>query len=145
MAALVAAAIGTGGWLLMRTRSARRTWDAGYEAAVGETRWLTAELLPTLGLAEAPEAVRGGWTVAAPRVTQLEDQLSGLAATATQETGRTQATTLRDAVRESRVTLDRVTGGAMADPASVRADVQQAARRLSEALASVQPPVPPAG
>lgn len=142
LALLVVAALGTGLWLFLRARAARQAWQAGLATALDGTRWFAGDLLPTLGLSETPDALRGGWTVAAPRVAQLEDQLSQLQAGARDEAGRTQATTLRDAVRESRTALDRATLGE--DMAAARGEVQQAGRRLNEALNAVQPPAPPA-
>jgi hypothetical protein len=141
LALLVAAGLGTGVWLFLRARSARQAWQAGPAAALNDTRWFAGDLLPALGLSETPDALRGGWTVATPRVAQLEDQLSQLQASAKDEAGRTQATTLRDAVRESRTALDRAALGA--DMTAARGEVQQAARRLNEALNAVQPLAPP--
>ena len=143
LALVVAAGLGTGLWLLLRARAARQAWEAGFGTALDGSRWLAGDLLPTLGLSETPDALRGGWTVAAPRVSQLEDQLSALAASARDEAGRAKATILRDAVRDSRGALDRV--ALQPDMAAARAEVQQAAQRMNDALGSVQPPAQPSG
>ena len=93
------------GWLFLRRSRNRRAWGARLASAENEVGWFARDLIPQLRGSGSPAGVSGGWTVAAPRVDALEENLSRLITTAPGGQQRARVLTLRDAVRTSR---DRV-------------------------------------
>jgi hypothetical protein len=92
-------------WLLVRRARNRRAWEARLAAAEAEVGWFARDLIPQLRGSASLAGVSGGWAVASPRVTSLDDQLSQLVSTAPGEGERSRASALRGAVRTAR---DRV-------------------------------------
>jgi len=86
-------------------RSRRRRWLADLAGAEEEVGWFARDLVPQLRGSGSVEGVAGGWAVAAPRVTALDDRLTRLVTTAPGAEDRMRATTLQEAVRAAR---DRV-------------------------------------
>ena len=64
--------------------------------------WFARELLPQLRRAGSVERMAGGWQVESARVAAVEDRLTGLEATAPNDTDRARTRNLRDAVRVAR-------------------------------------------
>ena len=104
-AILVGAAVGIP--LLVRSRR-RAAWRQRLAEAEGELGWLARELLPGLRRVASVEQVAGGWTVGAPRVTAVEDELTALESTAYDDAGRDRARSLRDACRLARVRMEQL-------------------------------------
>jgi hypothetical protein len=112
---LVLVAGGVVAWLLLRRARSRRAWEARLAAAEAEVGWFARDLIPQLRGSASPAGVSGGWTVASPRVTALDDQLTQLVSTAPGETEESRASALRGAVRAAR---DRVVAVVGADEGS---------------------------
>lgn len=127
--------------LVFRRRRARQAWQAELSAATSEVGWFARDLLPQLRRSGSAEAVVGGWSVAVPRVAQLEDQLTRLVATAPDEERRSHALAARDAVRQSRERLATLAAGPGQD---WRAGIDAAQAPLLTALAPPPPPAPEA-
>ena len=87
--------------LVVRSRR-RGSWHDQYDEAVAEVTWFARELLPQLRQAGSAERLAGGWQVGSARVGAVEDQLTGLEATAPSDTDRERTRTLRDTVRVAR-------------------------------------------
>ena len=106
---LLAAAVVVGaGFLVVRARR-RSAWDAEATEAEADVAWFARELLPQLQQAATIDALAGGWQVGgASRVARSEDRLTGLEASAPDESRRTRARTLRDAVRSARADVESV-------------------------------------
>ncbi len=96
---LLAAALAA---ILVPRAKRRSRWDADLAAQEAEVTWFVRELVPGLQLARSPDAVAGGWQVAATRVVHAEDQLTGLESTAPDDARRSRARSLRDTVRAAR-------------------------------------------
>jgi hypothetical protein len=141
---LLAAAV-TAVVLWLRSRAARRRWEADFAAALTETRWLAVEILPALQRAKEPAEVEGAWTVARPRVMAIESDFEALSATASDEQSAAQVAALLAAVRGTRATADQQTG--VGDPAHgpVFVDLFDARRHLDDALALANPEVSGSG
>lgn len=105
---VLAAAVAAGaGYLLVGARR-RSAWDSEAAEAASDVAWFARELLPQLQLAPTPDSLAGGWQVGAARVAGAEDRLTGLVASAPDESRRTRARTLRDAVRAARADVESV-------------------------------------
>jgi hypothetical protein len=98
-------------WFGVARGRRRRAWEERLHAAEAEVAWLARELLPQLRATGSLEQVAGGWTVARPRVSAAEDQLTVLESSAHGEASTARARVLRDAVRESRALVERLRGG----------------------------------
>ena len=101
LAALLAAV------LVPRARR-RAEWAADLASDEAEAAWFARELLPRLQTSATPDALAGGWSVAADRVMATEDRLTGLASTAPDDAGAARATQLRDAVRAARLGVEEL-------------------------------------
>lgn len=134
---LAAVAAGLGAYLVVRARR-RRAWDADASAAELEVAWFARELLPQLQQARTTEALEGGWEVSAARVGAVEDRLTGLEAAAPDETRRTEAGGLRDAVRAARADVESLI--ASDDPQGAPYQLAATSARLQAALNSPAPP-----
>jgi len=124
--------------LLVRARR-RRAWRADLSAAEDEVAWFARMLVPELRQAGSPERVAGGWTVAASRVSAVEDRLTALEASAPDDAGRARTRTLRDAVRSSRGRMQELLGSAAPDTLSHGLDA--IAAELEAALRAASPSV----
>ena len=133
------AALGLAAVLAMTIRRSRRrrSWQADLTVAEADAAWFARELLPQLQRAVSPDEVAGGWRLAAPRVTSIEDRLTGLEASAPEGSGRTRARQLRDAVREARHAVDDVVQ--VRDQQTLALELSSTSARLDAALA---PPTP---
>ena len=78
----------------------RRAWDAALAGNEAEVSWFARELLPVLQ--RAPDELAGGWHVGVERVSQAEDELTGLSGSSPDSVRRDRAHQLRDAVRAAR-------------------------------------------
>ena len=106
-ALLVGSAVGIP--LAMRARR-RSAWRQELAADEAELAWFARELLPGLRQAGSREQVAGGWAVGQARVAAAEDRLTVLESTAPDDAGRQRARSLRDAVRQARAHMGRLTG-----------------------------------
>jgi hypothetical protein len=120
----------------------RREWAAGLAADEAEATWVADELLPRLQAAVGPDALAGGWQVGVARVSALEDRLTGLEATAHDDTGRARAQTLRDAVRATREGVDELVDARLPGPRT--GELGLIARQLRDVVTPPAPPGPPA-
>lgn len=136
---VVAAVIGL---LLQRRSRSRRTWRAQLASAEREVGWFARDLVPQLRGTGSAAGVAGGWSVATPRVTSLEDHLSRVVATAPGDQERARAVALQTAVRTAR---DRVAAVVAAGEASAQwsLDLDEAQAPLLAVL--VPPDKEPAG
>jgi hypothetical protein len=135
---LLAAAV-TAVVLWMRSRAARRRWDADFAAALTETRWLAVEIVPALQRAKVPAEREGAWAIARPRVTALETDFGALSTTAPDGQSAERAAALLASVRGTRATADQEIGvGGPTDEATF-ADLFDARRQLDDALALANP------
>ena len=103
--------------VLLVQRRKRRAWRDRLAAAEREVAWFARDLVPQLRGAGSAAGVAGGWSVAAPRVTSLDDQLSRLATTAPGDEDRARVIAVQTAVRTSR---DRVAAVVAAGDANVQ-------------------------
>jgi len=106
-AMLVGAAVAIPLAIRARRRSA---WQQELVDEEGELAWFARELLPGLRQAGSREQVAGGWAVGQGRAAAAEDRLTVLESTAPDEAGRVRARSLRDAARQARAHMDRLTG-----------------------------------
>lgn len=114
-------------------RARRRSrWDTALAAQHDEVTWLAQELIPGLQRVASPDAVAGGWQVAAARVTRAEDQLTGLESTAPDEVRGSRARSLRDAVRAARQGIEQLI--VSRDPAALPRDLTAIGNHLQAAL-----------
>ncbi len=132
LAGLVLLALVVGIPLVVRSRR-RAAWTAELTTATAEVAWLARVLLPQLQSTGSVDQLAGGWSVALPRVTGVQDQLTGLAATARRDDDRLRATQLRDAVQGARDRVDQVV--AARSPGPFLPDLVAAAATLEAALA----------
>ena len=124
--------------LILVPRARRRSaWDEELAAAESGAAWLARELLPQLQQVGSPAEVSGGWQVAAGRVTQVEDQLTGLESSAPDEVRRNRALLLRDALRDARHGVEQVI--VTRDPTTVPRDLAAVATNLSAVLDRARP------
>ena len=105
------------GLLLQRRSRKRRAWRDQLAAAEREAAWFARDLVPQLRGAGSAAGVSGGWSVAAPRVTSLDDQLSRLVTTAPSDGDRARVIAVQTAVRTAR---DRVAAVVAAGDANVQ-------------------------
>ena len=120
--------------LLPRARR-RSTWDTDLAAQQDEVTWFARELVPALQQAGSPDAVAGGWQVAAARVTRAEDKLTGLESTAPDEARGSRARSLRDAVRAARLGIEHLI--VSRDPATQPRDLGVIGNQVQAALDQV--------
>lgn len=132
--------------LLLRRRRRKRAWADKLGAATDEVTWFARVLIPRLAQAPTAQQMAGGWRIESARVVTVEDHLTALEAAAVDDVGRTQARTLRDAVRASRVRLDTLGTAVTAGGADTARDTRNAvevlrhtALDLESALATVEP------
>jgi hypothetical protein len=128
---LAAVLAGLAAFLYLRSRR-QQAWDAELDGAQAEVGWLARELLPQLQRSSTPDALAGGWQVSADRVSAAEDRLTGLEASAPDETRAARARSLRDAVRASRIDVEVLLDGR--DQAGIPVALATATARLLEAL-----------
>ena len=140
---LVAAALaGLAAFLYLRSRR-QQAWDAELAVAQAEVGWLAHELLPQLQRSSTTDALAGGWQVSADRVSAAEDRLTGLEASAPDETRAARARSLRDAVRASRTDVEGLLDSR--DQSGIPVVLATATARLLEALdPGPADPAPPA-
>lgn len=119
--------------VILVPRARRRgSWDTVLAVQQEEVAWFARELLPGLQQAVSPDAVAGGWQVAAARVTRAEDQLTGLESTAPDDARRSRARSLRDAVRTARQDIETLI--VSRDPAALPRDLAAIENQLQTAL-----------
>ena len=106
----VLAVAGVVAWLILRRSRSRQAWEARLASAESEVGWFARDLIPQLRGSGSAAGVSGGWAVAAPRVTSLDDDLSQLITTAPGDPQRARALTMRDAVRTARDRVAAVAG-----------------------------------
>jgi hypothetical protein len=121
-------------FLLLRHRRARHSWEEQLSAALHDVGWFARDLIPQLRRTGSAAGVVAGWSVAAPRVAELEDELSRLVTTAPDEEHRTRAASVRDAVRDSRSKMVALAGEAGSDWEAGLDEVQ------APLLAAIAPP-----
>ena len=97
-------------WLILRRSRRRQAWEARLASAESEIGWFARDLIPQLRGSGSAAGVSGGWAVAVPRVTSLDDDLSQLITTAPGDPQRARALTMRDAVRTARDRVAAVAG-----------------------------------
>ena len=105
LVAVLVAGLAIGVPLLLRSHR-RKTWQSDFASARDEAAWLTRGLLPELRRSVSREQVAGGWAVSSARVRVLEDRLTALEATSSDDPGGAQARALREAVRAARVRVE---------------------------------------
>jgi hypothetical protein len=91
-------------------------------------------LVPELGQSGSLDQVEGGWSVEANRIAAVEDQLTGLEASAPDDATRTGTRTLRDAVRVSRGRVEELLQSG--DPEAISSTLNEVAAGLEAALGS---------
>ena len=96
--------------LVVRARR-RAAWMAELAACEGEVAWFSRALVPELRATGSRQGLAGGWSVGgSARVTAVEDRLTVLESSASDETARARARALRDAVRTSRLRIEAMLG-----------------------------------
>ena len=134
---LLAAVLAGLAWFLWARNRRATAWDAEIAPAEDDVTWFARELLPQLQQTTTPDALAGGWQVSAARVGAAEDRLTGLEASAPDETRAARARTLRDAVRASRADVESLV--VSRDQAATPVQLAAASTRL---LAALNPPPP---
>jgi hypothetical protein len=114
------------GALLWRRSRRRRAWLAELATAEQEVGWFGRDLVPQLRGSGSVEAVAGGWAVAVPRVTALDDQLTRLVTSAPGEQERARATAVQGAVRDARDRIAALVAGGGSATWSLDLDSAQA-------------------
>jgi hypothetical protein len=112
-------------------------------SAEADVAWFARQLIPQLSQVSSVQQIAGGWRVSSGRVVATEDRLTSLESAAVDEAGRSQARTLRDAVRGARARLDGL--ASVDDMATAQSQLHAAAGDLEAALASVNPATPGSG
>jgi hypothetical protein len=107
---------------------------ADFATAEQEVAWFARVLVPELGQSGSLDQVEGGWTVEANRIAAVEDRLTGLEASAPDDTTRTGTRTLRDAVRASRGRVEELLQSG--DPRAISPILIEVAAELEAALGS---------
>jgi hypothetical protein len=110
---------------------------AGLAAAEEEVAWFARELIPELRHAGSADQVAGGWAVGSSRVSTVEDRLTALDTSASDDAGRTRARTLRDAVRASRARIQDLVGSG--GTGTLPGDLEAVAAELEAALGAANP------
>jgi hypothetical protein len=127
--------------LLLGKRRRKRAWADKFTASKGEVAWFARRLIPSLEEAPTAQQIAGGWRMEDDQVAAIEDRLTTLEASAVDDGGRSQARSLRDAVRSSRTRL------AALDTAEDRGAavnlLRSTAASLEAALASADPSAQP--
>jgi len=141
---LVIAGAAAAAVLIVRSRRARKVWDARLVDAMGESLWLAHELLPNLLSAQSAAARRDIWTASRPRADTLARTLSGLLASAPKDRLGS-LDRLRAAVIDLGFALDAHTAPDTDGAPESLGAARQAQRQLEEALLAFQPPVPTPG
>jgi hypothetical protein len=111
---LVVLASALAAWFLIRSRT-RRGWLRRLDVAQAEVAWFAHELVPQLRRSGSVDEVAGGWRIAQPRVSSMEDDLTVLASSAPTEADAARASQLRDAVRSASEKLDALSGAGRHD------------------------------
>ena len=121
--------------MIVRARR-RKAWLADLSASQAEVAWFARVLIPQVRGAGSPEAAAGAWRVAGEdRVTEVEDRLTALEASAPDEASSGRALVLRDAVRAARARMATVV---------TTSTEQTLARDLDEVAAQLEVALPPA-
>jgi hypothetical protein len=94
-------------WLVTRSKK-RNAWQADLREAEAEVDWFAHTLLTGLRSSGSLEQVVGGWHVGATRVAAVEDRLTVLESSASQDEDRIRARGLRDAVRLARGRMEEL-------------------------------------
>ena len=137
LAALVVVGGAVGALLAARARR-RRRWRQDFDSARAEVAWLAREHVPQLRDSGSLERVAGGWQVGLPRVTALEDRLTVLESSTTNQVDAAAARGLRDAVRTAHTRVDSLTAG---EPRATWAlDLDEVIATLESALSPTAPP-----
>jgi hypothetical protein len=138
-AALIAVAVAIP--LLLAGRRRRNSWNARLTAATGEIVWFARQLIPQLHRNGSRDQVAGAWQVTRDRVSTLEDTLTGLQSTASNDQQAARARDLRDAVREARRRIDGAaeTTGPPVDITTTRYELGEARATLETVLANSGP------
>ena len=138
-AALIAVAIAVP--LLLAARRRRNSWTAQLMTATGEIVWYARQLIPQLQEAGSRDQLAGAWQVTRDRVSALEDTLTGLQSTASDEPEAARARGLRDAVRDARTRIDAAADTARppVDTATTRYALGEVRATLETALANSEP------
>jgi hypothetical protein len=137
LAAVVVGGGAVGALLAVRARR-RRRWREGLDAAREEVAWLAREHVPQLRDSGSLERVAGGWQVGLPRVTALEDRLTVLESSTTNQVDAAAARGLRDAVRTAHTRVDSLTAG---EPQATWAlDLDEVIATLESALSPTASP-----
>lgn len=124
--------------LAVRARR-RNAWLADLSASQAEVAWFARVLIPQVLGAGSPEAAAGVWRVAGEaRVTEVEDRLTALGASAPDEASSGRALVLRDTVRAARARMATVVTTST-DQALAR-DLDEVAAQLEVALPPAEPP-----
>lgn len=127
--------------LAVRSRRARRAWEAQLAGVVDESTWLAHRLLPYALSAGMAAGRRDVWTAFRPRVHALVDNLTEVVASAPKDRMPT-LDRLRAAVGAVRSAMDAyATSGP--DERETLGAARQAQQQLEEALRAVQPPPSP--
>ena len=123
-------------WVLVARSRRRGAWQSRLQEAEAEVAWLARELLPQLRRAGSLDRATGGWQVAAPRVAAAEDQLTVLESSAPSVAEGARSRELRDAVRQARARMEKLTNEGRTDLWAL--DVDDAMAGLEAALAHPQ-------
>ena len=99
-----------------------------------EVAWFARVLVPELGQSGSLAQVGGGWTVAANRISEVEDRLTILEQSAPDDVTRTGTRNLRDAVRASRGRVEELLQSG--DPTAISPTLNEVAAELEAALGS---------
>src|SRR6476620_11723695 len=122
---------------LIRRNNRKQAWADRLSSSEADVAWFARELIPQLSQAPSVQQIAGGWRISSGRIVAAEDRLTSLESTATDEVGRGQARTLRDAVRSARARLDAL--AVVGDMGTAMSQLQAAAGELEAALAAVGP------
>ena len=122
---------------LIRRNNRKQAWADRLSSSEADVAWFARELIPQLSQAPSVQQIAGGWRISSGRIVAAEDRLTSLESIATDEVGRGQARTLRDAVRGARARLDAL--AVVGDMGTAMSQLQAAAGELEAALAAVGP------
>ena len=122
---------------LIRRNNRKQAWADRLSSSEADVAWFARELIPQLSQAPSVQQIAGGWRISSGRIVAAEDRLTSLESTATDEVGRGQTRTLRDAVRSARARLDAL--AVVGDMGTAMSQLQAAAGELEAALAAVGP------